>query len=167
MATIFELTKEYRDFLDELSEHEAGDIPEEITDAIARADGSFEDKAENYAKLIKSLEADVDAIEKEEKRLHANKMTKKRNIDWLKQTVKNSMQIVGKTKISNGLFTLTIRKNGGKLPVILNVLEEQLPDELVKVTRKADNDAIRQYIEETGDVTYAQFGERGESLVIK
>jgi hypothetical protein len=42
-----------------------------------------------------------------------------------------------------------------------------LPDDLVNIVEKPDLDALRDYIERTGDLTYAHFGERGESLRIK
>ena len=55
-----------------------------------------------------------------------------------------------------------------KIPVIVDVKDtSELPDDLVKITETPDLDAIRKYIEETGDLTYAHFGERGESLRIK
>ena len=49
------------------------------------------------------------------------------------------------------------------MPIELKVDVNELPDELVTISKKANNDAIREYI----DVTYATFGERGESLRIK
>ena len=44
---------------------------------------------------------------------------------------------------------------------------EELPAELQKVTIEANNDAIRKYINETGDLTYAVLKEKGEHLNIK
>ena len=77
------------------------------------------------------------------------------------------MKETGKTKFKTKLFSFTIAKNGGALPVIVNVPTEKLDDEFVVVTEQPDLKAIAEYIKKTGDVSFAKFGERGESLRIK
>lgn len=166
MATLYELTAEYAELERAMSDDIAGNL-DELLEAAAATETEFESKAENYAKLIRNLDAEAYVLKEEEARLRMRRQTIERNIDWLKNTLKNAMKLTGKEKFTKGVFKFSIRKNGGKQPVILDVLEEDLPDELVKVTRKADNDAIRKYIEETGDVTYAHLGERGDSVSIR
>ena len=167
MATLYELVHEYEEMERQLTEVGLADVPEEILEEAQKVDFDFETKAENYAKMIRNLEADVYALKEEEERLKARRQTIEHNIGWLKLTLKEAMKATGKEKFTKGVFNFSIRKNGGKQPVVLDVDERELPDELVKITRKADNDAIRKYIEETGDVTYAHLGERGDNVSIR
>jgi hypothetical protein len=63
---------------------------------------------------------------------------------------------------------LSIRRNGGKAPVIMDVEDtSELPDELVKIEEKPDMDAIRKLLDSGKTCKYAHYGERGESLSIK
>lgn len=166
MATLYELTREYAELEMAMSEETASNLEELITAAQA-VETDFESKAENYAKIIRNLEAERDALKEEEQRLHSRRMTIDANISWLKNTLKNAMKLTGKEKFTKGVFKFSIKKNGGKIPVIVDVLEESLPDELVKITRTADKDKIRDYILETGDVSYAHLGERGDTVSIR
>lgn len=168
MATLYELTRDYVEIENALMECEQ-DISYRklLASDLENAGDAFKAKAENYAKLIKNLEAEEKALDEEERRLKARRMTVKNNLAWLKTVMKDAMKLTGNEKFTQGVFKFSIRKNGGKEPVILDVPEDHLPDELVKVIRKADNEAIREYIAETGDITYAHIGERGDSLSIR
>ena len=66
----------------------------------------------------------------------------------------------GKRKIKTDLFSFTVAKNGGALPVIVDVDTEDLPDECVVITEKPDLKAL-------AALKFAHFGERGETLRIK
>ena len=134
---------------------------------LAKIDGALEDKAENYAKLIKNLEAEKVGYETEAKRLSDRAKAIDRNIKSLKANLLWAMKETGKDKIRGKLFTVGVAKNGGKQPLTLDVPVIDLPEEMQKVTIEADNDAIRKYIEETGDLSYAHFEDRGEHLSIR
>jgi hypothetical protein len=95
------------------------------------------------------------------------KKSRKNTVDRLKENLFNAMKETGKTKFKTDLFAFSIAKNGGKIPVVVDVETADLPDDLVNIVEKPDLDALRDYIERTGDLTYAHFGERGESLRIK
>ncbi|MFR5747044.1 MAG: siphovirus Gp157 family protein, partial [Romboutsia timonensis] len=67
MMKLYELTQNYLN-LQELLENP--EIPAEMIEtALNEVGGQIEDKAENIAKLIKTLEADVSGFKAEEKRL--------------------------------------------------------------------------------------------------
>lgn len=145
--------------------------PEADSDAINAAlddlSDSIEDKADNYAKIIKNMDANITAIKAEQERLAAKKNVLESGIKRLKDNLQAAMIATGKTKFKTDLFSFNIQKNGGSVPVIVDVDTSELPDDLVIVTEKPDLKAIAKYIEETGDISYAHFGERGESLRIK
>ena len=64
MATIYELTSDYLNLL-ELAEDP--DIDEQaFLDTLEGIEGALEDKADNYAKCMRMLEADAKGIKAEE-----------------------------------------------------------------------------------------------------
>lgn len=161
MASIYELTSAYRQIEDALL-LDCDD--EELFDLFCQIDDAVEVKAENYGKLIRNTEADIDAIDKEIARLQGMKATRANLIKRLKDNLMESMRLTGKTNFKTKLFSFGIAKNGGLAPLKLDVEPKDLPAELQKVTVAADASAIRKYIEETGDLSYAHFEERGEHL---
>lgn len=142
-----------------------------VEDTINDYQEELEVKADGYARVIKNMEGNIEAIDKELARLKAKKAAMKNGIDKLKANLYQSMTTLKKPKIKTDLFTIAIQKNGGALPVIVDVPTEQLPDECVIVEEKpnlqnlakllADEDQAQKYSK------YAHFGERGESLRIK
>lgn len=161
MANLYELTGEWIQLMDKL---EAG---EDVELEFNETDEAFEEKAEKYAMMIRNLESDYEAFDKEEKHYKEKKNRCKKGIEKLKNNLESAMIITGKRKFKKGVFSFSIQKNGGKLPVIVDVPTEELEDEFVIVTEKPDLTAIEKYINETGDITFAHFGERKEGLRIK
>lgn len=168
MSSLREISE---DFLELSSMILDDDVPEDviqaITDTLEAKNEEFSLKAENYAKILANIDDDIQANKREEKRLSDRRKILENRYSWLKENLMNSMKATGKTDFSSGSYKFKIVKNGGKQPIELKVDVDELPIELVNITKKPNNDAIRKYIENTGDVTYATFGERGESLRIK
>lgn len=158
---LYELTAVYQRLQDQI---EAGEDYEGILAVIG---DEIETKADGYARVIRNMESQATAFKEEEKRIAENRRRLETSIERLKQNLFDSMKATGKEKFKTDLFTFSIQKNGGAIPVIVDVPTEKLPDDLVQITEKPDLKAIAKYIEETGDLTYAHFGERGESLRIK
>ena len=165
MKSLYELTGIYLQLLNIMDDPEIdkGDL----NGYLAEVNDDIEIKADNYAKIIKNLESQVEAIELEQKRLKKRKSTIETNIANLKDNLQQAMILTGKKKFKTDLFSFSIQTNGGSLPVIVDVTTDKLPDDLVIVSEKPDLKAIAKYIEETGDITFAHFGERGENLQIK
>lgn len=140
-----------------------------VEDTIKDYTEELEVKADGYARVIKNLEGNVDALNKEIKRLQAHKKACQNGIDQLKANLFDSMKKLNKPKIKTDLFNITIQKNGGSLPVIVDVPTEQLPDECVIVEEKPNLTTIAKLLgndpEKYGKL--AHFGDRGESLRIK
>lgn len=162
---LYELTERMQMVQDLLESDEFDE--QTIADTLDAVEGAYEYKMENCCKVIKNLEADIEALKAEAKRLTDKRRTLENNIDRLKARMFESMKITGKEKIKGSVFTLTIQKNGGKAPVVLDVDVEELPDNLVRVKEEPDIEAIRDYLENNPECKYAHIGERGESLRIK
>lgn len=137
-----------------------------LLDTLEGVQGEYEIKLEAYCKVIKNLEADMEALKSEAKRLTDKRKVLENNVDRLKKAMFDSMKATGTDKIKGALFTVAIQRNGGKLPVIVDVDTSELPDELVKITESPDLEAIGKLLE-AGECKYAHYGERGESLRIK
>ena len=164
MASLYELTGQYKSLEMAIA---LNPDDEDLQKELSLIDDSLESKAENYGKLIRNMEADLDGLAKEIERLTLRRNGIKNTNDRMKANLMASMVETGKTKFKTDLFSFGVAKNGGKLPVVIDVETEKLPTEFQKVTVEADKDAIRRYIEETGDLTYAHFADRGSHLSIR
>lgn len=164
MSTLYDVTGRVLALQDLMLDE---DLDEQtIADTIEAVEGEYSVKLENCCRVIKNLEADVEALDKEAKRLTDKKKSLQNNIKRLKEAMFSSMKATETTKVKGELFTIAIQKNGGKLPVVVDVPTEELPDELVRVVESPDLDAIAKMLEK-GKSPLAHFGERGESLRIK
>lgn len=167
MANIYELTAAMLRLQEMLLQAETDEDEAAIAEMLAEADADIEGKAEGYAHVIRNIEADISALKAEEQRINAKRKTAEKAVERLKNTLYEAMLRTGKTKFKAGTFDFNIAKNGGAPPVILDVDIDELPEELVKVKKEPDKKAIAEYIEETGDLSYAHYGERGTSLRIR
>ena len=166
MSKLYELTSDLIT-LQELLEESVDD--QLLQDTLEAVQGEYDVKMESYAKVIKNLEADIDALKAEAKRLTDKRKVLENNIDRLKKAMFDSMKAVGKSKAGGQLFTVAIQKNGGKVPVIMAEDADLsiLPDQLVKVVESPDLEAIRELLEAGKVVEGFTLGQRGESLRIK
>lgn len=142
-----------------------------LIDTLEGVQGEYEVKLESYCKVIKNLEADMEALKNEAKRLTDKRKLLENNIDRLKKAMFDSMKATGTAKVKGQLFNVSIQKNGGKIPVNYDKddkhITDHLPDNLVIVTETPALDAIRELLEAGKVVEGFTLGERGESLRIK
>ena len=165
MPTMYELTADYKTVLDMMYDTEID--PQTITDTLESITAEIEIKAENTAIIINELSAEAAKIKAEEQRLNARRKVYENRVSNLKQGLFDAMKLTGKTKFKTDLFSFNIAKNGGKIPVIVDVDCSELPDDLVTITEKPNLDAIAAYLEKHPESKYGHFGDRGESLRIK
>lgn len=142
-----------------------------LLDTLEGVQGEYEIKLESYCKVIKNLEADMEALKAEAKRLTDKRKVLENNVDRLKKAMFDSMKLTGTDKVKGQLFTVAIQRNGGKLPVIYDkddkAITATLPDQLVNIVETPDLEAIRELLEAGKVVEGFTLGERGESLRIK
>lgn len=162
MSNLYKLTNNYETVLNMLYDEDADE--EMILDTLEAIEGEIEDKADNYAKIIKELEAKQNARKEEAKRLTESAKVFENRVKALKSNLFNSMKATGKTKFATDLFSFNIAKNGGKQTL---TIDGEVPEEYTKTITENDTDKIRQALEKGEKLTFAHFEPRGESLRIK
>lgn len=163
--TLYELTEDYMNLL-ELAEDP--DIDEQaFTDTLEGIDGALEDKAEGYAKVIRTLEGDAAACDAESKRLRNKKQTIENNIRRMKAALQYAMQATGKTKFKTALFSFGIQKNPAAV-VIDEGYIENIPDRfLIPQDPQIDKKAIKEALKAGEDLEGIAHLEQTESLRIR
>ena len=143
--TLYELTNDYINLL-ALAEDPDTD-PEVLADTLEGLDGQLEDKADNYAKVIRQIESDVNGLKAEIERLQARKTAAQNNIDRMKANLEQMMIATDKTKFKTELFSFGIQKNPAKVVMdeqyIENVPEEYLKYKDPEIDRKKIAEDLR------------------------
>jgi len=164
--TLYELTSDYLNLL-ELAEDP--DIDEQaFLDTLEGIEGALEDKADNYAKIMRMLEADTKGIKAEEDRLSARRKTIEDNIKRMKQSLQTMMELTGKTKFKTQLFSFNVQNNPASVvmdePDVANIPERFLKYKDPEIDRKAIKDAIKAGDEDAMDIAHL---EQSQSLRIR
>lgn len=174
MSALYELTGNFLELMDMLEDEECDE--QCIMDTLESVEYEIEDKADGYAKIIKSLESNVNGLSKEADRLTARKKIYENRIKWLKHNLEMSMRATGKTKFTTDLFSFNIQKNGGKRKLVVDVDVEKVPEQYrIKQPDAIDGEAIREYLKENGleghdgslNCEFAHLEPQGESLRIR
>lgn len=128
--------------------------PEVMKDTLDSIGGTFENKAENMAKLIRNLESDVLAYKKEEDRLKTKRQAAENKLKWLKTYLKDCMKLTGKTKFKSGMFNFSIQKN----PASVNIVDEKaIPEEfLIQRQPKVNNTTLKKALKDGIEVPGAE-----------
>ena len=162
---LYQLTSDYETVLNMLYDEEIDE--QMILDTLEGIEGEIEDKADGYAKIIRELLSDAEKVKNEKLRLEARQKSFENKAKLLKKNLEKTLIQIGKTKFKTELFSFSVQKNGGKLPLIIDEIKE-VPEEYFKHTEKElDNTKIREAIDSGKKITFAHYGEQGESLRIK
>ena len=109
MASLYELTAEYKNIYDQLDDPEVDE--ESFLGFLGLINEDIHEKAENYAKVIKSAEGDIESLKAEIKRLTDKKKVIENRVDRMKDTLQGAMEITGEKKFTTTLFSFNIQKN--------------------------------------------------------
>lgn len=161
--TLYEITGDYLRLLEMLEEEENIDH-QTFVDTLEGIEGEFEDKADNYARIIKELNAESEKFKSEIKRMTAKMNKIKNNSERLKNHLYERMKSTEKTTFKTDLFSFNIQKNGGVQPIEI-VPGIEIPDAFCK--KEPDNDKIRKALKNGVKLPFAVLKERGDHLVIR
>lgn len=157
MATLYELTGQFLDIYNmELDDETKVDTLDSIdwqTD--------YENKVENYVKIIKNTEADVEARKNEIKRLTELNRADKRKIERMEENLKESMVVTGHEQVDTTLFKVSFRKSEA-----VEVDDLLLPEAYKVATYKPDKKRLKEDLKNGLEILGAELVER-KNLSIK
>ena len=142
MATLYEISEEFQRLYQMADEYDL--TPEDIADTLEGLEYELEDKADAYAKVIRSLEGDNASLKAEIDRLTARTKTIENNIKNMKLSLERAMQASGKQKIKTKLFSFRIQKN----PPALKIDDPDAipPEYLIPQKPKVDTAAVKKML---------------------
>lgn len=139
MFKLYELKELYQNIWELVGDDES-DL-EALETALSQVEDNLEIKAENIAKLIKSIDADAEVIKIEEQRLAKRRKTLENKQKGMKLYLETQLKEMGVDKIQGTLMSVRLQKN----PPSVNVLDEnKIPEKYWKVvtTRSMDKKLI-------------------------
>lgn len=147
---------------------EDGETDEQVIfDTLESIEGEIEDKADNYAKMIRNLQASVDVLKAEEERLYYRRKSTENHIQRLKDNLQANLEFIGKTKFKTDLFSFSVAKNGGKQPLSITDNLDEIPGKyLIPQPPKVNNDAVRELLQDK-EVEWAHLEPYGRHLNIR
>ena len=163
--TLYDLTNDYMELLQMA---EDPDIDEQaFLDTLEGIDGALEDKADNYAKCMRMLEADAKGIKAEEERLAKRRKTIEGNVSSMKSALQFAMQTTGKTKFKTTLFSFGIRKNPPSVVIDAANVRDFPEQYVIESEPVLDKKALKDALKAGEDMTGLCHLEQSESLSIR
>ena len=150
MASLYELSAEYAGFLDAYANAQNEDEAAEILQSLVDIHGELTEKAENYVKVIKNVQSDVDGYKAEAKRLTAKAKAGENLIDRLKNAMLDAMKLTDTPVIQTSIGKWRLQPNPYKCVVtdwtkIPMEFRAPQPD-------KVDNAGLIKHYKATGEV---------------
>lgn len=140
---LFELTENYVKFFTEFEN--ADEITEEMQEMADNLNVEIEEKCDNYAKMIRNLEADVEAFKNQEKIFNEKRKSTENKVKWLKKNLQASMELQGRKKVKTDLFSFNIQKN---VPSLEIKDEKNIDDSYYVIERKLNKKELLSDIKE-------------------
>lgn len=163
--SLYQLSSNYLRALDFLTDPDL-DLPAEaVNDTLEALGGELEDKAINVAKFFRNMETAAEAIRQAEADMAKRRKVLENRVQWLKNYIKDNMELCGISDIECPYFKLSVQKN----PVAVNILDEDAVPEQFKqpiVGWKIDKAAIRDAIKAGRAVPGAELA-AGTRLAVK
>jgi hypothetical protein len=149
-TTIFQIEQNYNQLAEELIEN-GGELTPSLEEALAITEEQLQNKSVAYSFVIKQMDADVDTIDAEIKRLQALKKQREKASEYLKERIKHAMDTFQIDEIKTPLVKINFRKSETVEVDDVN----QLPSlyKVVKVTEQADKAAIKAALKDGFEVT--------------
>lgn len=163
--SLYELTEQYEGLRSLLYDDEVDE--QVIYDTLESIDAQIEEKADNYAKILQKMKADIEFLKTEEMRLSTRRRHLEDRASRLKGHLEENMRFIGKTAFKTALFSFNIQKNGGLQPLEVSSDISDIPMRfLIQPDPVPDNKKIREYLEDH-EVEWAKLLPRGENLRIR
>ena len=122
---------------------------EQTSLALQELTEDFNTKALNIAKLTKELNADIDAIDNETKRLYDRKKSLQGKIDGFKEYLMTNMIQSDIPQIKDSIITISIRNNPPSVDLVNTAV---IDDRYAIIKREFDKKAMLDDFKRTGEL---------------
>ena len=150
---IFNIQNEYKLLVSELIEN-GGELTPELELSLQINKDQLQSKSENYAYIIKQIDAECDIIDNEIKRLQQAKKVRENTVDRLKSTLTTAMNTFEVTEIKTPLIKINFRKSESVIVYDVNSLPQMF--KTIKVTETPDKAKIKEVIKNGDTVVGAE-----------
>ena len=147
--SIFNIEQNYNKLAEQLIEND-GELTPELSEQLAITEEQLQNKSVAYSFVIKEMDADIDTIDAEIKRLQALKKQREKASEYLKDRIKHAMDTFQIEEIKTPLVKINFRKSESVEVDDVNALPA--PYKVVKVTEQADKAAIKAAIKDGVDI---------------
>jgi len=138
--TIYQIEQNYNQLAEQLIDND-GELTTELAEQLAITEEQLQNKSVAYSFVIKQMDADIDTIDAEIKRLQAAKKQREKATEYLKDRIKHAMELFQIEEIKTPLVKINFRKSETVEVDDVNALPAAF--KVVKVTEQADKAAIR------------------------
>lgn len=159
---LYEIAESYKNLVRVLEDNSDNEeLKEIVKKSLSEIEGDLVTKCDNIVKIIKNMEADINAYKEEEKRLNALRKIEERKVESLKKYLHETVAGIDTKKVKTSICNLSIRKTP---PKVIITDEEKLGD--YKVVRfDIDKIALKEALK-NGEVEGAYL-ESGTTLSIR
>ncbi|WP_342987374.1 siphovirus Gp157 family protein [Streptococcus parasanguinis] len=151
MSTLYELTGQYLEIYNLDMDDET---KQDTLDSIDWAE-DYENKVENYVKVIKNLDADMEVRKNEIERLRKLNDADNSKKERMKEAVKESMELTGHDRVDTPLFKVSFRKSEA-----VEVDDLLLPEAYKVATYKPDKKRLKEDLKNGLEILGAELVER-------
>lgn len=151
MSTLYELTGIYQQIYDLDMDDET---KQDTLDSIDWNE-DYENKVEGYIKVIKNLDADIEARKNEIDRLKKLNDADKAKKERMKSTLEESMELTGHDRVDTPLFKVSFRKSEA-----VEVDDLLLPESYKVATYKPDKKRLKEDLKNGLEILGAELVER-------
>jgi len=148
--TIYQIEQNYNQLAEQLIDND-GELTPELSEQLAITEEQLQNKSVAYSFVIKQMDADVEIIEAEIKRLQNLKKQREKASEYLKERIKHAMDTFQIEEIKTPLVKINFRKSETVEVEDVNALPVAF--KVVKVTEQADKAAIKAALKDGVEVT--------------
>ena len=141
--TIYQIEQSYNQLAEELIDN-GGELTPELETALAITEEQLQNKSVAYSFVIKQMDADIDTIDAEIKRLQNAKKQREKASEYLKERIKHAMELFSIDEIKTPLVKINFRKS--ETVEVENVNELTSAYKTIKIVETADKAAIKSAI---------------------
>ena len=143
--SIFNIEQNYNKLAEQLIEND-GELTPELSEQLAITEEQLQNKSVAYSFVIKEMDADIDTIDAEIKRLQALKKQREKASEYLKDRIKHAMDTFQIEEIKTPLVKINFRKS--ETVEVDDVNQLPAAFKVVKITEQADKAAIKAAIKD-------------------